>query len=150
MHSRAEFIDELAMMLGGYAAERTIFGDYTTGASNDLQRATALAKDLVTQFGMSDALGPRTYGESDNMPFLGKSFHENRNYSEKVAEKIDEEITKLINAALETATKVVTENRPKMDQLVAELMTKETVEKEEFERLFGPALKAPKFAPKAV
>ncbi|MFA5946431.1 MAG: ATP-dependent zinc metalloprotease FtsH [Patescibacteria group bacterium] len=150
MHSRAEFIDELAMMLGGYAAERTIFGDYTTGASNDLQRATGLAKDLVTQFGMSDALGPRTYGESDDMPFLGKSFHENRNYSEKVAEKIDEEITKLINAALETATKVVTENRPKMDQLVNELMTKETIEKEDFEKLFGPAHKAPKFAPKAV
>jgi cell division protease FtsH len=149
MHSRAEFIDELAMMLGGYAAERTIFGDYTTGASNDLQRATGLAKDLVTQFGMSDALGPRTYGESDDMPFLGKSFHENRNYSEKVAEKIDEEITKLINAALETATKVVTENRPKMDQLVAELMVKETVEKEDFEKLFGPGLKAPKFQPKA-
>ncbi len=148
MHSRAEFIDELAMMLGGYAAERTIFGDYTTGASNDLQRATALAKDLVTQFGMSDTLGPRTYGESDEMPFLGKSFHESRNYSEKVAEKIDEEITKLINSALETATKMVTDNRPKMDLLVAELMAKETVEKEAFEALLGPALKAPKFAPK--
>jgi len=150
MHSRAEFIDELAMMLGGYAAERTIFGDYTTGASNDLQRATGLAKDLVTQFGMSDTLGPRTYGESDEMPFLGKSFHETRNYSEKVAEKIDEEITKLINSALETATKMVTENRPKMDLLVAELMAKETVEKEAFELLLGPALKAPKFAPKTV
>ena len=148
MHSRAEFLDELAMTLGGYAAERTIFSDFTTGASNDLQRATALAKDLVTQFGMSDALGVRVYGGSDDMPFLGRQVQENRDYSEKTAEKIDEEIASLLKTALATAERIVTENRGKMDQLATELMAKETIEKEEFERLFGPGHKQQKLTPK--
>ncbi|MFA5945963.1 MAG: ATP-dependent zinc metalloprotease FtsH [Patescibacteria group bacterium] len=150
MHSRAEFLDELAMTLGGYAAERTIFSDFTTGASNDLQRATALAKDLVTQFGMSDAMGVRVYGGSDDMPFLGRQVQENRDYSEKTAEKIDEEIASILKTALATAERIVTENRGKMDQLATELMAKETIEKEEFERLFGPGHKQQKLTPKTV
>lgn len=147
MHSRQEFIDELAMMLGGYAAERSIFNDFTTGASNDLQKATGLAKELVTQYGMSDALGPRAYGEREDMIFLGKQIHENRDYSEKVAEAIDQEINKLLANAFETAKRIVIENREKMDKLVQELMKKETIEKEEFEALMGPPIKAPKLEP---
>jgi cell division protease FtsH len=142
MHSRNEFIDELAMMLGGYMAEREIFGDFTTGASNDLQRATALARQLVTQYGMSDELGPRTYGERDEMIFLGKQIHESRDYSEKVAEKIDAEVSKLLDNAKETARRIIRERRPQMDAIVKHLLEKETIEKEEFIQLIGPAIKA--------
>ncbi len=142
MHSRSEFIDELAMMLGGYVAESEIFGDLTTGASNDLQRATQLAKELVTQYGMSDALGPRTYGVGDEMIFLGKQIHENRDFSEKTAERIDEEISILLNEAKETARRIIREQRPKMDAVVKHLLEKETIEKDEFIALIGPAIKA--------
>jgi cell division protease FtsH len=142
MHSRREFIDELAMMLGGYVAESEIFGDLTTGASNDLKRATQLAKELVTQYGMSDALGPRTYGVGDEMVFLGKQIHESRDYSEKIAERIDEEMNKLLNDAKETARRIIREQRPKMDAVVKHLLEKETIEKEEFISLIGPAVKA--------
>lgn len=142
MHSRKEFIDELAMMLGGYVAESEIFGDLTTGASNDLQRATKLARELVTQYGMSENLGPRTYGERDEMIFLGKQIHESRDYSEKIAEKIDEEIGILLNNAKETARKIIQQERPKIDAVVKHLLEKETIEKDEFIALIGPAVKA--------
>ncbi len=147
MHSRSEFIDELAMMLGGYVAESEIFGDLTTGASNDLQRATQLAKELVTQYGMSDVLGPRTYGVGDEMVFLGKQIHESRDYSEKIAERIDEEMNKLLNDAKETARRIIREQRPKMDAVVKHLLEKETIEKEEFIALIGPAVKATTLVP---
>lgn len=142
MHSRREFLDDLAMMLGGYVAESEIFGDLTTGASNDLQRATQLARRLVTQYGMSDALGPRTYGEHDEMVFLGKQIHESRDYSEKIAERIDEEINKLLNDAKEVAREIIRKERPKMDAVVKHLLEKETIEKDEFISLVGPAKKA--------
>ncbi|MFA6017777.1 MAG: ATP-dependent zinc metalloprotease FtsH [Patescibacteria group bacterium] len=142
MHSRKEFVDELAMILGGYVAETEIFGDLTTGASNDLQRATQLAIELVTQYGMSDALGPRTYGEHEEMIFLGKQIHENRNYSEKTAERIDEEINILLNNAKETARAIIRKERPRIDAIVKHLLEKETIEKEEFIALVGPAIKA--------
>lgn len=148
MHSRQEFLDDMAMMLGGYVTEKEIFGDMTTGASNDLQKATAVARDLVTQYGMSEELGPRTYGQRDDMPFLGRGGHENRDYSEKIAERIDAEIGRILQSALETASKIIKDNRPKMDQVVAELLKKETIEKEEFIALVGPATKAPKLTPK--
>ncbi len=142
MHSRKEFVDELAMMLGGYVAENEIFGDLTTGASNDLQRATQLARQLVTQYGMSEVLGPRTYGGSDEMVFLGKSIHEGRNYSEKIAETIDLEINTLLNNAKETAKGIVRKERAKLDLVVKHLLEKETIEKEEFIAILGPAIKA--------
>lgn len=148
MHSRQEFLDEMAMSLGGYVAEKEIFGDLTTGPGSDLQRATKLARDLVTQFGMSDLLGPRTYGEREDMIFLGKQIHENRDYSEKHAETIDQEMNGLLRGALETATKIIRENRPKIEAVVKTLVEKETIEKEEFIALVGPAVKAPKFTPR--
>ncbi len=147
MHSRREFIDELAMMLGGYVAEQEIFGDLTTGASNDLQRATALARELVTHYGMSEVLGPRTYGGQDEMVFLGKQMNEQRGYSEKVAERIDDEINVLLNAAKETARGIVRKYRVQMDAIVKHLLEKETIEKEEFISLIGPAIKAEMLVP---
>jgi cell division protease FtsH len=142
MHSRKEFIDDLAMMLGGFVAESEIFGDITTGASNDLQRATELARELVTKYGMSDTLGPRTYGDREDMPFLGKHMNESRDYSEKIAEKIDEEINTLLNTAKETAKNIVRTERAKMDAVVKHLLEKETIEKDEFVSIVGPAIKA--------
>jgi cell division protease FtsH len=147
MHSRNEFIDELAMTMGGYAAEREIFGDFTTGASNDLQKATKLAKDIVTQYGMSDTLGPRAYVDRGDAVFLGRDLHENRDYSDKTAEQIDSEINRLLLEAKDTAMRVIRENRDKMDLLVAELIKEETVEKEAFEKLFGSPVKAPLMKP---
>lgn len=149
MHSRQEFLEDIAMTLGGYVTEKEIFGDLTTGASNDLQKATRIARELITQYGMSDLLGPRTYGERDEMVFLGKQIHESRDYSEKVAETIDGEITRLLNEALQTATRIVKEQRSAMDSIVNVLLEKETIEKEEFEKLIGAKVKAPLMVPKA-
>lgn len=134
--TRAEFIDELAVLLGGYATEKEIFGDLTTGASNDLKVATQNAKQLITQYGMSEALGPRTFGEKEEMIFLGKEIHERRDYSEKVAEAIDKEISRLIEEARFTAEKLIKENRETLDKIANTLLEKETLEKEEFAALF--------------
>ncbi len=148
MHTRQEFLDDLAMTLGGYVAEREIFGELTTGASNDLQKATAIARELVTQYGMSDILGPRTYGERGEMVFLGKQIHENRDYSEKIAETIDREIDRLLQEALQTATAIVRKERGNMDRIVKLLLEKETIEKEAFSDLLGKKVTAPLPQPK--
>ncbi len=134
LHSRSEFIDDLAMFLGGYAAEKIVFNDLTTGASNDLERTAKLAHQLVTKFGMSEKLGPITFGNRTETIFLGKELHE-QHYSEKVAAEIDQEIEKFITNAYRVAEKVLTENRGKLDKIAEELIKKETIEKEEFERL---------------
>lgn len=137
LHSRAEFIDDLAVMLGGYAAEKATFGDITTGASSDLQRATSLARELITRYGMSETLGPRTYGQKEEMVFLGREIHERRDYSEHVAEQIDSEVSKFIDAAYKTAEKTVKDHKDKLDKIVAALFEKETLERAEFEALLA-------------
>ncbi len=144
LHFRREFIDQLAMMLGGYAAENVVFGDITTGASNDLQKATSIAKKLVTRYGMGTELGPRTYGESEEMIFLGKEIHENRDYSEKTAERIDQEVLTLLTDALKTAKDKIKKHRKDIDKVVKVLLEKETIEKEEWEEIVGPPNKPPK------
>lgn len=144
MHFRQEYIDEMAMMLGGYAAEQEIFGDITTGPSSDLERATKLARNLVTRFGMSEKMGPRTYGQRDDLVFLGKDMSSSRDYSERTAEDIDGEIHRLVDNALKTAKEIIHSHREKIELVVAELLEKETIEKEAFETLVGPAKKAPK------
>ncbi len=144
MQFRQEYLEEMAMMLGGFAAEKLIFGDITTGASSDLQKATKVARSLVTRFGMSEKLGPRTYGERGDMIFLGKEIHENRDYSEKTAETIDSEILGLITSEFETAKEVITKNRDVLEKIVKELLEKETIEKEEFEKIAGSPSKPPK------
>ncbi|MFA5127211.1 MAG: ATP-dependent zinc metalloprotease FtsH [Patescibacteria group bacterium] len=135
MHSYSDFLDNMAVLLGGYAAEKIFFGEVTTGASNDLKRVTDMAKKIVTQFGMDEKLGPRTFGEKEEMIFLGKEIHERRDYSEKTAESIDDEVSKYIHQALKTATKIITEQKAKIEKLVKTLIEKETIEKAEFEQL---------------
>ena len=134
-HTKSEFVAELAVLLGGFVAERTVFGDVTTGAHSDLKKATRLARKLIMQFGMSDALGPRTFGEREEMVFMGREGVEQRDYSEKTAEAIDQEVSVLISAAFSTAQKIVTESRGKLDTIVGALLEKETLERADFEAL---------------
>ncbi len=139
MHRKVEFIADLAVSMGGYVAETEIFGrdNLTTGPSDDLRKATRMARRLITDFAMSDKLAPRTFGEKEEMVFLGGQINHQRDYSEKIAEELDHEIEKLMNDAKATARKIITENRDKLDKIVAALLEKETIEKEEFDELMG-------------
>ena len=139
LHKRAEFVDDMAVMLGGFVAEKETFGDVTTGASDDLKKCTNIARELVTRYGMSETLGPRVYGNSQEMVFLGKEIHEQRNYSEKTAEAIDVEVDKLIRGAMETARDIMRTEKMQLDKIAKELIANETIEKEAFEALFTPA-----------
>ena len=145
-HSRDEFMDDLAVALGGYAAEELLFGKgaLSTGPSSDLRGATQLARQMVTQYGMSDALGPRTFGTGDDLIFLGKEFHEGRDYSEKTAEQIDGEVARLVKEARVRAEKILKEKREIMEKVAAVLLEKETIEQDEFLAIVGER------APKAV
>lgn len=137
LHSRSEFLEELAVFLGGRIAEEEIFGEITTGASSDLRQATKLAKKLVMEFGMSKKLGLRTFGEKEELVFLGKELHESRDYSDKSAEEIDNEIHRLVDEAAEVARNIITKERKYLDKIVEVLKEKETIEAEEFKALFG-------------
>ena len=137
MKTRQEYVEDIAMTMGGYAAEKIIFGDITTGASNDMQQATAVARNMVTQWGMSELLGPRSYGRREDMIFLGREIHEERDYSESKAEIIDKEIDILIKEGLETAKKIISENRKAMDNIANYLTTHETIEREQFADIVG-------------
>jgi len=136
LHSYNYFLDELAMLLGGYASEKLIFNDTTTGPSSDLERATHMARNMVTRYGMSH-LGARTFGKKDELVFLGREMHEERDYSEKTAQDIDNEVSTLINNAFERATKILTERRSTLDTLAKTLLEKETIEKEAFDAIVG-------------
>lgn len=138
MHAKSEFISEIAVLLAGHVVEKDVFGEVTTGATSDLRRATALARSLVTDYGMSDHLGPRTYGQKEEMIFLGREIHEQRDYSEKVAERIDEEIAGFIKQGEQKAIKIVEDRRVDLEKIVAVLLEKETIEKDEFEKIVGP------------
>ncbi|MCX6785627.1 MAG: ATP-dependent zinc metalloprotease FtsH [Candidatus Komeilibacteria bacterium] len=134
--SKSEFIDELAVLLAGHVTEQEIFNDLTTGASNDLKRATELARRLITEYGMNETLGPRTFGQKEEMIFLGKEIHERRDYSEKVAEAIDKELSKLILDAQKTAKDLIVKHRAQLDKIAAKLLEQETLEKDQFAALF--------------
>jgi len=136
LRSQSEFYDELAVMLAGYVTEKHIFGEVTTGASNDLKQATQLARQLITEYGMSEVLGPRTFGQREELIFLGREIHERRDYSEKIAESIDQEVSKLITKATDSARNLITKHRKTLDKISSTLIEKETLEKEEFEALF--------------
>lgn len=136
LHSYSEFIADIAVMLAGQAAEREVFGEVTTGASNDLEQATKLARKIVMHFGMSDAMGPRTFGEQEEMIFLGREISEQRDYSEKTAQLIDKEIDRLIKDGYAQALKVIREKRKYLDKIATELIEQETLEQSEFENLF--------------
>ena len=136
LHSHQYFIEELAVLLGGYASEKLVFGDITTGPSNDLERATQMARNMVTRYGMS-RLGARTFGKKEELVFLGREMHEERNYSEKTAQDIDAEVTHFIDEAFKRATTILTEKRALLETLARTLLEKETIEKEEFDQIVG-------------
>ncbi|MEK7072501.1 MAG: ATP-dependent zinc metalloprotease FtsH [Patescibacteria group bacterium] len=137
LHTKTEFLEELAVMLAGQVAEKIIFNEVTTGAQNDLRQATKLSKKIITEYGMSDKMGLRTFGEREEMIFLGKEIHERRDYSEKTAEEIDKEIHRLSEEAAQLADKIIREKRQYLEKIVAVLKEKETIESEEFESLFA-------------
>jgi cell division protease FtsH len=137
LQSKSEFEDKIAAMLGGNIAEQLVFGDTTTGASNDIEKATDLARKMVTRFGMSEKLGTVTLGRQDEMIFLGREMSEQKNYSEAVAKQIDEEVRAIIDRGAERAREVLTKHRDRLDALAAKLIAEETVEGEAFETLFA-------------
>jgi cell division protease FtsH len=137
LQSKTEFEDKIAGLLGGNVAERLIFGDTTTGASNDIEKATDLARRMVTEFGMSDRLGPLSFGKRDELVFLGREIGEQRNYSDEVAKTIDEEVRAIIDHAYERSMDVLVKHRDKLTALAEKLVAEETVDAEEFEKLFS-------------
>lgn len=139
LYSRSHFMDELAVSLGGYAAEETVFGELTTGASDDLRKATAIARDLVQRYGMSKKLGPMTFGEHNELVFLGKEIGVEKNYSEETAAAIDKEVSSFMKKAYQRAKKVVRDRRAKLDEIAQLLIKNETIEREEFARIVGTA-----------
>lgn len=141
--TRAELMDQLAMLLGGRTAEELVFHEPTTGAANDIEKATAIARNMVTQYGMSERLGARKFGQSDGEVFLGREMGHQRDYSEEVAATIDEEVRRLIENAHDEAWEILVEYRDVLDALVLELMEKETLQKEEVLRIFAPVRKRP-------
>jgi len=134
--SKAKFKDDLAFALGGRASEELVFDDVTTGAANDLERVTELARAMVTRYGMSDRLGPMTFGQKEELVFLGKEIGEQRDYSEAVAQEIDTEVRKIIHEAHERARDVLTRHREQLDRIAQRLIEVETLEADEFVALF--------------
>ena len=137
LQSKSEFEDKIAGLLGGTASERLIFGDTTTGASNDIEKATDLARRRVTEFGMSDKLGPLAFGKRDELVFLGREIGEQRNYSDEVAKQIDEEVRAIIDRAYDRALDVLTTHKHKLVALAERLVAEETVDSEDFEKMFS-------------
>ncbi|MGE5425562.1 MAG: ATP-dependent zinc metalloprotease FtsH [Bacillota bacterium] len=140
--SKSDFLNDIAVLLAGHLIEKEVFGEVTTGATSDLRRATSVARSLITDYGMSDTLGPRTFGQKDELIFLGREIHEQRDYSEKVAEEIDREISTFISQAAAKAGEILKLQRDKLEKVVEALLKKETLEKEEFEAIVGPAAAA--------
>ncbi|MFA4964436.1 MAG: ATP-dependent zinc metalloprotease FtsH [Thermoleophilia bacterium] len=133
--TKAELMDTLAMTLGGRAAEEVVFNEITTGAANDLEKATATAKQMVMRFGMSEELGPRTLGHDQSMPFLGREFQAQADYSDEVARQIDDEIRRIIEEAHQCAKDMLTEKRELLDGISKILMARETIDASEFQAL---------------
>jgi cell division protease FtsH len=134
--TRNQLLDQLAYSLGGRAAEELIFHDPSTGASNDIEKATALARAMVTQYGMTEAIGAIKLGADSSQPFMGRDFGHQRDYSENVASVVDAEIRKLIENAHQEAYELLVENRSTLDAMVLALLEKETLDKEEIAKIF--------------
>ena len=137
MWTKHQFEDMLAAALGGRVAEEVVFNEVTTGAGNDLEQATNIAQSMVTQYGMSEKLGPRTFGKREQMVFLGREISQQRDYSNDVAETIDDEIHDIINSAYESAQKAITENMAKLTQLSKYLLENETAESDVLEQIWS-------------
>ncbi len=138
--TRSQFKDEVATRLGGRVAEELIFNEITTGAHNDIEIATKIAHKMVADFGMSEVLGPRTFGDKQELVFLGREISEQKDYGDKVADAIDEEVSKIIQEGYSTAKKILTENKQKLIQLAKRLLAQETIEGKELDALLSGAI----------
>ena len=136
--TKNQFVDMLASAMGGRVAEEVVFDEMTTGASNDLEQATNIARTMVTRYGMSEKLGPRTFGKREELVFLGREISEQRNYSDRVAETIDDEVHGLVEGAYQTAKKLLTDHQESLARLAKYLLTNETVEGDKLNELLGP------------
>ncbi len=142
--TRNQLEAKLAMAMGGRAAEELVFGDITTGATNDLEQATSMARTMATRFGMSDKLGPRTDGKPEALTFRSREISEQRDYSDSVAEQIDDEVHSLIHGAYQTAMRILKDHRPRLDHISNYLMENETIEEDQFPDIFdNPPTPAP-------
>ena len=137
LRTKTQFLNDLAMMLGGFASEKLTFADISTGASNDLKQASELARKLVTKYGMSE-LGPITFGKTEEMIFLGREISTERNYSEKIAAKIDDEVQKIIHRMYETAESLLRKNKKVLKSIADALMEKETLEQDDYYAILKP------------
>ena len=137
------FKDMMIISLAGRAAEQVVFGELTTGAQNDLERVTKIARRMITEFGMSQKLGPRTFGKREELVFLGKEIHEQQNYSNKIAEEIDEEVEGLVKEAYAKAFDIMTQNKPRLKYVADYLIDKETIDDTTFEKLLNDPIPAP-------
>ncbi len=141
--TRAEMLDQLAMLLGGRTAEELVFHEPTTGAANDIEKASEVARGMVTQYGMSERLGARKFGSGDSEPFLGMERSHARDYSEEIASEIDDEVRRLIESGHDEAWDVLVEYRDVLDQLVLRLLDKETLSRKEVLEVFATVQKRP-------
>jgi len=141
--TRAEMMDQLAMLLGGRAAEELVFHEPTTGAANDIEKASQIARGMVTEYGMSERLGARKFGTGDGEPFLGRDMGHARDYSEEIASAIDDEVRRLIESAHDEAWEILVQYRDVLDHLVLELMEKETLSRQAVVKIFEPVQKRP-------
>jgi cell division protease FtsH len=137
LYTQDKFEDEIAGMLAGRAAEEMVFGDRWTGAHDDLEKATKLARRMVTSYGMSKKLGPLTFGDRDELVFLGREIAEQRNYSEEVAEEIDQEVRRIVDQAYDRAKAILTTYREKLEGIAKRLIEIETIDRQEFEALMA-------------
>src|SRR5205823_3422439 len=135
LQTRSALMDDLAMTLGGRAAEELVFHEITTGAANDLEKVTSTAKQMIMRFGMSEKLGPRVLGRDTSMPFLGREMGHEPDYSDEVAREIDEEIRRVIEEAHDRATRVLQEHMDELHRISGILIERETIDKDQFERL---------------
>lgn len=138
LKTKSQFMADLATMIGGYTSEQTVFGDLTTGASNDLKEASELARKLVTKYGMSEKLGPMTFGKNEELVFLGKEISHERNYSEQVAAEIDAEVATFIKQAHDTAKKIISGRRRALNAIAEALLQKENLEQQDFYDILKP------------
>jgi cell division protease FtsH len=141
--TRSEMMDQLAMLLGGRTAEELVFHEPTTGAANDIEKASSVARGMVTEYGMSERLGARKFGTGDGEPFLGREMSHTRDYSEEIASTIDEEVRRLIESAHDEAWEILVTYREVLDDLVLNLMDKETLSRKEVLAIFAPIQKRP-------
>jgi cell division protease FtsH len=150
MTTRSQFQDVIATLLAGQVAEEVIFNEISTGASDDIRRATDFARKMVTDFGMSSKLGPRTFGDKQELVFLGREISEQKDYGDKIADLIDKEVDKIIRNAHKVARRILTENKERLVHIAEKLIVKETMEGEELEAAFTEPLSVEATAPPAI